>query len=50
MELLDLEVGTEYELEVSYADPDGVSGQETQSLTLYMGKACIPFVVRSHAG
>ncbi len=51
VELLDLEVGTEYELEVSYADPDGVSaGQETQSLSLYMGKACIPFAARSYSG
>ena len=49
MELLDLEVGTEYEIEVSYDDPD-LSGQETQSLSLYMGKACIPFAARSHSG
>ena len=49
VELLDLEVGTEYEIEVSYADPDS-SGQETQSLSLYMGKACIPIALRSYAG
>jgi prenyltransferase beta subunit len=48
--LLDLAVGTEYEIEVSYADPDVVSGQETQSLSLYMGKACIPLAAINYSG
>jgi hypothetical protein len=48
--LLGLEAGTEYELEVSYQDPDTVSGQQTQPLSLYLGKACIPIVLKSYAG
>jgi prenyltransferase beta subunit len=50
VELLDLEEQTEYEIEVSYADPDGVSGQQTQSMTVFQGKTCIPMTVGSYGG
>ena len=50
LELLDLQAGTGYEIEVAYDDPDGVSGETTQSLSIYMGKACIPMALRSYAG
>jgi hypothetical protein len=47
LEMLDLETGAGYEIEVVYADPEGVIGTGTQLLSIYMGKACIPFTVRS---
>ena len=53
LELLDLQAGTEYEIEVAYNDPDGISGdgtQLTQLLNIYMGRACIPTALRSYAG
>ena len=50
LELLDLEAATEYEVEVSFDDPDGVSGGGTQLLSIYMGKACTPLTLRSYAG
>jgi hypothetical protein len=53
LELLDLEAGTGYEIEVAYADPDdpdGISGETIQLLSIYMGKACIPMALGSYAG
>lgn len=53
LELLDLQAGTGYEIEVAYNDPDGISGdgtQLTQLLNIYMGRACIPTALRSYAG
>jgi hypothetical protein len=50
LELVDLQAGTGYEIEVSYYDPDGVWGQQTQPLNLYLGKACVPIAVRGYAG
>jgi hypothetical protein len=50
VELLDLEMGAEYEIEVSYSDQDGMSGEATQSLSIYAGKACVPIAVRGYAG
>jgi hypothetical protein len=50
LELLDLQTGTGYEIEVAYDDPSGVSGEATQLLSIYMGKACIPMALRSYAG
>jgi hypothetical protein len=50
LKLLNLQAGTEYEFAVTYQDPDGVSDKPTQSLSLYLGKACIPVVFRSHGG
>lgn len=50
--LPDLEEGARYEIEVTYVDPDpdGVSGQATQYLTVYEGKGCVPLVLRAYAG
>jgi len=50
VELLDLEVASDYEIEVSYHDPEGVTGTATQSLSIYLGKVCIPVALRSYAG
>jgi hypothetical protein len=50
LKTLDVQAGTEYELQVAYNDPDGVSGEGTQSLSLHVVKACVPFIVRSYAG
>ena len=47
--LLDLDPGEEYEIEVVYDDPEGVSGQATQYLTAYVGKVCIPAALRSYS-
>ncbi|HJX39385.1 MAG TPA: hypothetical protein VJ714_12325, partial [Anaerolineae bacterium] len=52
LELLDLQAGTRYEIEVAYDDPDdpeGVTGEKTQLLSIYMGKACAPLTLRSYA-
>lgn len=49
-ELLDLDLGMEYEIEVTYDDPDGISGDNPQSFTVRMGRACIPLMMRSYGG
>ena len=45
-----LEERTAYEIEVTYDDPDGVSGETTQYLTIYVGKTCTPLILRAYAG
>jgi len=51
LDTLDLESGTGYEIQVTYIDSsDGVSGVAIQSLSIYVGKACIPMALRSYAG
>jgi prenyltransferase beta subunit len=46
----DLEQGSEYEIEVTYEDPEGVSGEATQLLIVHPAKTCIPLVLRAYAG
>jgi len=50
LELLDLDLGIEYEIEVTYDDPDGISGGNPQSFTVRMGKAYVPLALKSHNG
>jgi hypothetical protein len=50
LELLDLQSGTGYEIMVSYKDPDTVSGEANQLLSVYLGRACVPLALRSYAG
>ena len=50
LELLDLDLGIEYEIEVTYHDLDGISGDNLQSFTIYMGKTCIPLTMKSYNG
>ncbi|MGB3906323.1 MAG: hypothetical protein WBB22_15545, partial [Anaerolineae bacterium] len=50
LELLDLSFGTEYEIEVTYGDPDGISGDNPQSFTIHLGKSCIPLAISSYGG
>jgi hypothetical protein len=45
-----LEEGASYEIEVTYVDPDGVSGEATQYLTVYTGKSRIPLILKAYAG
>jgi prenyltransferase beta subunit len=45
-----LQAGEHYEIEVTYDDPDGVSGQATQYLTVYEGKGCVPLTLKAYAG
>jgi prenyltransferase beta subunit len=45
--LLNLDVGTQYEIEVSYHDPDKVTGDNPQSITVQMGRICLPLIIRS---
>jgi hypothetical protein len=45
-----LDSGAYYEIQVTYFDPDGVSGEATQNLTVYGGKACVPLVLRDYTG
>jgi len=47
---LHLEAGAEYEIQISYYDPDTVSGAPIQYLTLHEGKACIPLILRAYGG
>jgi hypothetical protein len=44
-----LEEGAAYQIEVTYDDPDGVSGETTQYLTAYVGKTCTPLILRAYA-
>jgi hypothetical protein len=50
LKLLDLQPGIEYEIMVSYEDPDTVSGEANQLLSVHMGRACVPLALRSYAG
>ncbi len=50
LHLLDLDVGTEYEVEVTYHDSDGVTGDNPQTITVYMGRTYIPFITRDIGG
>jgi len=50
LELLDLDLGVEYEIEVTYDDPDGISGDNPQSFTVRIGKAYVPLAMKSHNG
>jgi hypothetical protein len=43
-----LEPGADYEIQVAYDDPDGVSGEGTQYLTVHEGRACIPLTLRTY--
>jgi hypothetical protein len=45
-----LQAGEHYEIEVTYDDPDGVSGQATQYLIVYEGKGCVPLALKAYAG
>jgi hypothetical protein len=45
-----LEAGAHYEIEVTYHDPDGVSGEGIQYLTVHEGKTCVPLALRAYAG
>ncbi len=45
-----LEAGVEYEIRVTYNDPDEVTGEWTQYLSVHEGKACIPLTLRAYAG
>jgi prenyltransferase beta subunit len=45
-----LEAPAHYEIEVTYDDPDGVSGQATQYLIVYEGRGCIPLALKAYAG
>jgi hypothetical protein len=45
-----LEAGADYEIQLTYSDPDGVSGEGTQYLTVHEGKACIPLTLRTYSG
>jgi prenyltransferase beta subunit len=44
----DLEQGAEYDIEVTYEDPEGVSGGATQYLIVQPAKTCIPLVLRAY--
>jgi len=50
LDLLDLDLGTEYEIEVTYHDPDGVTGTNPQTFTVQMGRICLPLIVRGFGG
>jgi hypothetical protein len=45
-----LETGADYQIQVTYVDPDGVSGEETQYLTIHEGRACLPLILRAYRG
>jgi len=45
-----LEAGADYEVRVTYYDPDGVAGEGTQDINVHEGKACIPLTLRAYAG
>jgi len=50
LEVLDLDLGIEYEIEVTYDDPDGISGYNPQSFTVRMGRTYVPLALKSHNG
>ena len=50
LHLLDLQVGTEYEVEVTYHDPDGVTEDRPQTITVQDGRSCVPMVMRHFSG
>ena len=43
-----LEPGADYEIQVAYDDPDGVSGDGTQYLSVHEGRACLPLTLRTY--
>lgn len=47
-ELLHLATGMDYEIEITYEDPDGIEGENPQNFTIHMGKAYIPLAMSSH--
>ncbi len=47
--LLDLQMGVEYEIEVAYYDPEGVSGENHQVFTASLAKTCTPLIMASYA-
>jgi hypothetical protein len=50
LHLLDLEVGTEYELEVTYHDLDEITGDNPQIIAVQTGRSCVPLVMRDFSG
>lgn len=50
LQVPDLAFGADYEIEVAYGDPDGVSGENPQSMEIHVGRACIPLAMRGHGG
>jgi len=50
LHLLDLDVDTEYEVEVIYHDPDTVTGDNPQTITVQMGRSCIPVIMKDFSG
>jgi hypothetical protein len=46
--LLDLQMGVEYEIEVTYYDPEGVSGENRQVFTASLAKTCTPLIMASY--
>jgi hypothetical protein len=50
LHLLNLEVGTQYELEVTYHDPDGITGDNPEIITVQTERSCLPLVMTDFSG
>jgi prenyltransferase beta subunit len=50
LERLDLDAGRDYQIEITYTDPDGVSGEAIQTFVYYFGKVGVPLVMGSYSG
>lgn len=46
--LLELQVGTKYQVEVTYQDPEGITGVNPQTITVQPGTVYIPLTLRSY--
>jgi prenyltransferase beta subunit len=50
LQLLDLEVGAEYEVEVTYHDPEGITGSNPQTIAVQMGRSYLPLIMSAFSG